>query len=196
MNRALRAAALSALLLSPVALTACSAGQVAQTAEQNRDKTGAQSDLGDLTLRAVQLPYPVGGVYGSGANARLMAAVASTSDTDDALVSVEGEGFDGVEVVDPDATTATTPQPGSLDLTVPADGVLYLGDGAGPQVTLVGLSEEIGAGQFVDVTFTFEQAGEVTVPVPIATPTRDLARGEAFDFHEGEDDESVEGGGS
>jgi len=193
-NRALRAAALSALLLSPVALTACSAGQVAQTAEQNRDKTGAQGDVGGLTLRAVQLPYPVGGVYEAGNNARLMAAVSSTSDTEDTLLSIEGEDFDGVEVLDPGATT--TPQRGSLDLAVPADSTLYLGDGTGPEVTLVGLSDEIGVGQFVDVTFTFEQAGEVTVPVPVATPTRDLARGEAFDFHEGEDDESVEGGGS
>jgi len=192
-NRALRAAAMSALLLSPVALTACSAGQIAQTAEQVRDKTGAQGNVGDLALRAVQLPYPVGGVYEAGNNARLMAAVSSTSPTEDTLVSIEGEDFDGVEVVAPAATTA---QSGSLDLAVPADSTLYLGNGTGPDVTLVGLSDEIGVGQFLEVTFTFEQAGEVTVQVPVATPTRDLARGEAFDFHEDEDEDAVEGGGS
>ena len=40
MNRALRAAAMGMLLCSTVALSACSAGQVNQTASQLRDKTG------------------------------------------------------------------------------------------------------------------------------------------------------------
>ena len=58
MNRALRAATMGVLLLSPVALSACSAGQVTQTATQERDKTGAQAQVGDITLRQVQLAYP------------------------------------------------------------------------------------------------------------------------------------------
>src|SRR5688500_6382196 len=40
-NRALRAATMGVLLLPPVALSACSAGQVTQTATQERDKVGA-----------------------------------------------------------------------------------------------------------------------------------------------------------
>ena len=44
----------------------------------------------------------------------------------------------------------------------------------------------MGVGQYVDVTFTFEQAGEVTVPVPVGVSTRDLPRGEPFDFHQEE----------
>src|SRR3712207_9405987 len=43
-NRALRAATMGVLLLSPVALTACSAGQVPQTATQNRDKVGRSEE--------------------------------------------------------------------------------------------------------------------------------------------------------
>jgi len=192
-NRALRAAAMSALLLSPVALTACSAGQVSQTAEQNRDKTGAQAGTGDLALRALQLPYPTGGVYRAGGDARLLAAVASTSDTDDTLTSIEGDAFDSVEVVDPNATSAATPG-GPLDLTVPAEGTLFIGDGTGPSITLVGLSDDLGVGDYVDVTFTFEQAGEVTVPVPVATSARDLPRGEAYDFEQEQDREQSGGG--
>jgi copper(I)-binding protein len=192
-NRALRAAALGVLLLSPVALSACSAGQVAQTAQQNRDKTGAQMSVGDLALRAVELPYPTGGIYESGGDARLLAAVASTSDTDDTLVSITGDAFDSVEVVDPDATTA--PKPGApLDLTVPANGTLFLGNGTGPSVTLVGLSEDLGVGQYVKVTFGFERAGEVTVPVPVATSGRDLPRGQAYDFEPSQPNEQKGGG--
>jgi copper(I)-binding protein len=193
-NRALRAAAVSALLLSPVALSACSAGQVAQTEEQNRDKTGGQANVGALALRALELPYPTGGIYQSGSDARLLAAIVSTSDTDDTLVSIEGDDFDSVEVVDPNATASAAPGATSLDLTVPADGTLFLGNGTGPAVTLVGLADEVGVGQFVDVTFTFEQAGEVTVPVPVSTSGRDLPRGDAFDFEPGQQREQ-EGGG-
>jgi copper(I)-binding protein len=189
-NRALRAAAMSALLLSPVALTACSAGQVAQTAEQNRDKVGAQVNVGDLFLREVQLPYPVGGVYSSGDNARLLAGIVSTADADDTLTSIEGDDFDSVEVVDPSAAPTDAAAAGtetdtdSLDITVPGAATLFLGNGNGPSITLVGLSHELGVGQYVDVTFTFEQAGQVTVAVPVATAKRDLPRGEEFNFHE------------
>jgi copper(I)-binding protein len=193
-NRALRAAAMSALLLSPVLVTACSAGQVAQTAEQNRDKVGAQVNVGDLALRAVELPYPTGGIYSSGGDARLLAAIASSSDTDDTLVSIESDSFDSVEVVDPSADGEGGGGGDSLDLTVPAESTLYLGNGTGPAVTLVGLAEDLGVGQSIDVTFTFESAGEVTVPVPVGVSVRDLPRGEPFDFHEEEEQEQTGGG--
>jgi copper(I)-binding protein len=182
-NRGMRAAATAALLLSPVALGACSAGQVAQTAEQNRDKVGGMTSVGDLYLRAVELPYPTGGVYEKGGSARLLAAVANTGETDDTLVGIEGDQFDSVEVVDPEAAGEPATNSGSLDLAVPANGILYLGNGTGPSVTLVGLADDVGVGESVDVTFTFEQAGSVTILVPVATSPRDLPRGEPFDFH-------------
>ena len=71
MNRAPRAAVLGVLLLSPVALAACSAGQVSQTATQEQN-LGNSADVGDLALRGLQLPYPTGGVYESGDDARLV----------------------------------------------------------------------------------------------------------------------------
>jgi copper(I)-binding protein len=194
-NRALRAAALGVLLLSPVALSACSAGQVAQTAEQHRDKTGAQMNVGALDLRALQLPYPTGGVYPSGGDARLIAAIANTSAADDTLTSITGDAFKSVEVVNP-ATSAAAGKPtgSSLNITVPAGQTLFIGNGTGPAVTLVGLSDDLGVGQYVDVTFTFQQAGEVTVPVPVATSSRALPRGQAFDFEQQQDREQTGGG--
>lgn len=196
MNRAPRAAAMGVLLLSPVALAACSAGQVSQTATQEQN-LGNSADVGDLSLRGLQLPYPTGGTYASGSDARLIGAVASTAASDDTLLSIEGEAFDSVEVIDPTAeeAAADAPAPTTLDLTVPAGGLLYMSNGRGPAVTLVGLAEEYGAGQYVEVTFTFEEAGEVTVEVPVGIATRDLPRGEPFDFHEEEEAEQ-QGGGS
>jgi copper(I)-binding protein len=202
-NRALRAAATGVLLLSPVALSACSAGQVAQTATQEQN-LGNSADVGALNLRALELPYPTGGTYSTGDDARLLGAVVNTADADDTLVSVASKGFTSVEVVDPSAPTPAAPATGSgsLNLTVPAGGTLFLGNGTGPSLTLVGLTQDLTVGQYIDVTFTFQQAGEVSVPVPVAVAARDLPRGEPFDFHQGEEGDTggksttVEGGGS
>ena len=195
-RRALRAAVTGVLLLSPVALTACSAGQIAQTEEQNRDKTGAMASVGELSLRAVELPYPTGGIYSAGGDARLLAAVVSTADTDDTLESITSDAFTSVEVVDPSATAAAASGAASdsLDLTVPANGTLFIGNGTGPAVTLVGLSDELSVGQYVDITFTFQQAGEVTVPVTVGVSGRDLPRGDAYDFEPGTEREQSGGG--
>jgi copper(I)-binding protein len=181
-NRAPRAAAIGALLLAPVALSACSAGQVTQTSTQEQN-FGGQMDVGPLNLRALELPYPTGGVYPSGSDARLLGAVVSSADVPDTLVGITGPDFTGVEVVDPTAAAAGAAPSAAVSLPVPADGTLFLGDGQGPAVTLVGLADDLSVGQYVDVTFSFTNSGDVTVPVPVGTATRDLPRGEAFDFH-------------
>jgi copper(I)-binding protein len=189
---------MSALLLSPVALTACSAGQVAQTAQQNRDKVGAQVNVGNLYLREVQLPYPVGGVYASGQDARLLAGIVSTSAADDTLTSITGTDFDSVQVVDPTATAAAATGAAAagarLNIAVPAQGTVFLGNGTGPAVTLVGLSRKLTVGDYVKVTFTFEQAGKVTIPVPVAPSAREVPRGNAYDFQQNQNREQKGGG--
>jgi len=183
------------LLLSPLAMGACSAGQVTQTATQEQN-LGNEADVGDLSLRAVELPYPTGGVYPAGADARLLAAVASTSSADDTLVSVKGDDFSSVQVVDPSATAspAAGAGGGAVHLTVPAGETLFIGNGDGPSVTLVGLENPVGVGQYVNVTFTFQQAGDVSLQVPVAVASRDLPRGEPFDYNETPGGEQSGGG--
>jgi copper(I)-binding protein len=181
---------MGALLLTPAALTACSAGQVSQTATQEQN-LGNTADVGPLALRGLQLAYPTGGVYAAGTDARLIGTVASSATVDDTLVGIEGDGFTDVDVVDPAAPAAGAGAPGGqLSVDVPAGGALTMGTGQGPSVTLVGLSEELTVGQYLDVTFTFEEAGAVTVAVPVGVASRDLPRGEAFDFHEEEGGEA------
>jgi copper(I)-binding protein len=242
-NRALRAATMGALLLSPIALTACSAGQVAQTATQNRDKVGPEAAVGDITLRQITLAHPQDGLYEEGENAELQMAIVNTSTEADTLVGIEGEVFDGVLVsgqataspavpgspsAEPVATTApaapttpgtapqttapeATPSPGALptptvpaapstptassevEIPVPAGSTVFLGGASGATVELADLSEELTAGQSIEVTLTFEQAGEVTVQALVATPDRVVPREEPFDFHHEEGEEGSEG---
>lgn len=98
MNRALRAAAIGVLLIAPVTLSACSAGQVNQTSAQNRDKGGATVRVGNITLRGVELAFPRGGSYPPGSDAVLNAAIVNGGAANDTLVSITGDGFTGVDV--------------------------------------------------------------------------------------------------
>ena len=186
MNRALRAATTVALLVSPLALAACSAGQVTQTATQERDKVGAMGQVGELTIRQVQFLPPREGVFESGDDAELQMAVVNTSEEPDTLVEVSGEGFGEVEF--DDGSSGSTSGRG---IEIPGDSTTFVGSD-GPTVTLTDLDDGLTAGQYLRLTFTFENAGEITLPVGVSTPSETLERGEAFDFHP--EEEGGEGG--
>jgi copper(I)-binding protein len=178
-NRALRAATMGVLLLSPAALSACSAGQVTQTATQERDKVGAMGQVGDLTIRAVEFASPGENGYERGDDADLKLAVVNRGPEDDTLVDVSGEGFGDVEF--DDGSTGSAAADG---IEIPAGGSVFVGeDELG--VTLTDLDDALTTGKYLELTFTFENAGEVTLPVTVSTPDESIERGEAFDFHEG-----------
>ncbi|MGY1707210.1 hypothetical protein ACI79C_21830 [Geodermatophilus sp. SYSU D00697] len=219
MNRALRAATMGVLLLSPVALSACSAGQVSQTATQNRDKVGPEAQSGDITLRQVLLGYPTEGRYSAGDDAPLSLAIVNGSNEADTLVGIEGDAFSGVVVSgqttpspavpgSPSAapTTGGTPAAPSdpaaaptsaaptsaapsastrVDIPIPARSTVFVGEDGGLTVDLADLSEELTAGQSIELTLTFQNAGEIPVQASVATPDRALPREEGFDFHDG-----------
>jgi copper(I)-binding protein len=225
-NRALRAAVTGALVLSPVALGACSGGQVTQTGTQDRDKVGPQAQVEDILLRQVLLAYPEGGRYEEGDDAELIISIINTSNADDTLTGIEGEGFDGVLVAGTGPTPSpsspagdqptSTPTPGTtgatpgsspsapaapsatpsasttLSLDLPADTALYVGREDGATITLQDLGEELTPGQTLTVTFSFEQAGEITTQVLVAGPEEAIERPEPFNFEEGTEQENPE----
>jgi copper(I)-binding protein len=189
-NRALRAATAGVLLLSPVALSACSAGQVTQTATQERDKVGAMAQVENITLRAAELENPRGGSYAAGDDAEVTVAIVNSAQEADTLVAVDGEGFGSVEIDGPSTAstvgTANGAAAGSGELEIPAGGTVFV-DGDETSITLTDLDDSLMTGEFVELTFTFENAGEVMLPVTVATPDDVQDRGEAFDFHHEEE---------
>ena len=221
MNRAKRAAVMGALVVAPVALGACSAGQVSQTGTQDRDKVGPQAQVEDILLRQVLLGYPEGGAYEEGDDATLVLTIVNASNETDTLTGIEGEGFSGLRVAAtgptpspsspagdqptatptpgttgatpgavpsvPAAPTSATPTASSrVALEIPADTSLYIGRGGDSTITLLDLEEPLTTGQYLTLTLTFEQAGEVQVQALVAEPDEVVERGEPFDFHEGE----------
>ncbi|MGY1717988.1 MULTISPECIES: hypothetical protein [unclassified Blastococcus] len=203
MNRALRAATMGVLLFSPLALSACSAGQVTQTATQERDKVGAMAQVGDIVLRQVAVTHPEGGRYEAGDDATLRLAIVNTGVEDETLTGVTGEGFGEATISAGEAAATSTVPPntgggvtGSTDaptgddgeLEIPAGTTVFLGEDEGPAITLTDLDEELTTGGLVELTFTFENAGEIPLTVPVATPDEVLERGESFDFHHSEEE--------
>lgn len=203
MNRALRAATVGVLLFSPLALSACSAGQVNQTASQVRDKTGPEAVVGALLLRQVQLAYPTAGSYSPGDDAELHMTIVNTGTDDDALVGITGTSFSQVRVTGSPSGTVTPAAPSgtnsatstssssaattsdvgrALDITVPADSSVFLGQNA-PHVTLVGLGQGLTPAQTVALTFTFQKSGTVTMNVPVAVPASEVPATSSYNFH-------------
>ena len=186
MNRALRAATTGALLLSPLALTACSAGQVTQTATQDRDKTGGMAQVGGITLRQAELLNPRGGSYEQGDDAELQLAIVNIGSEADTLTGIEGDGFG-------EAGIRASGSGSADELEIPADSTVFVGDDGDASITLTELEEGLTTGQYLDLTLTFEQAGEVDLRVTVANPEEALEREEAFDFHHEEGGGGEEG---
>lgn len=207
MNRALRAATMGVLLVSPLALSACSAGQVTQTVEQQRDKVGALAEVGDIALRQIAVVAPEDGEYPAGEDAPLRVAIVNTGNEDDTLTGISGEGFGAVEI---DAAAATpSEQPAGTgggstggttapaddgELVIPARSTVFLGQDGDSAIMLTGLDDALTTGGVLELTFTFENAGEVTTVVPVAAVAEEQERGELFDFHHEEEGET--GGGT
>lgn len=188
MNRALRAATMGVLLLSPVALSACSAGQVTQTATQERDKTGAQAQVGDISIRGAKLASPGVGGYETGDDAELQVALVNGGSAADTLVRVDGDGFTSAEIANTAARiSSSTGSTAAQDrIEIPAGSSVFVGqDNSDYTITLSGLDEGLTTGQYLKVTFTFEKAGEVTLPITVANPDTSESRGKAYDFHKG-----------
>lgn len=194
MNRALRAATMGALLLSPIALSACSAGQVNQTAEQERDRTGGRADAGTITLRAVEIEAPRGPALRPGEDVELSGAVVNNGDEADTLQSISGEGFEDARVLGDASGVSQSSGSGSLGIEIPAGSAVYFGDD-GASVLLEDLAEDLTPGQSLELTMTFEQAGEVTVRALVDLPEERDDR-EEFDFHHEEGDEQEAAAGT
>jgi copper(I)-binding protein len=145
------------------------------------------AEVGRITLRAVEFEYPRGGVYEDGDDAELRMAIINGGQEDDALVDISGEGFGEVEIDDDSAGGSGS----SSEIEIPANEAVYI-DGDNLSVSLTDLDDSLTTGQSLELTFTFENAGEVTVPVTVSTAGEEVAREEGFDFHHEEGSGSEE----
>jgi hypothetical protein len=164
-NRALRATLTGALVISPVALGACSAGQVSQTATQDRDKVGPQAQVEDVLLRQVLLAYPEGGAYEEGDDATLIMTIVNASNADETLTGIEGEGFSGLRIAGTGPTPSPSSPPGAQPTTPPAPGTTGTTGAtpAAPTGTSAAASTELALEIPADTALYIGRGGDATI---------------------------------
>ncbi|MDR7301657.1 hypothetical protein [Haloactinomyces albus] len=181
----LRLAPVAIALGATVALTGCAAGQQAETSEENAAIFGENAEVRNMAVRDATFTFPEGEpVYPAGATAPIdVVLVNEQALRSDRLLSVSSPYADsgrvtGTTVIPggtrlysdgvPPGASPQPPTPPDKAASGPADPE-PVGPVQRPQVNiaLVGLTQAIRPGVTVPVTFTFEQAGSVTVQVPI-----------------------------
>lgn len=114
----------------------------------------------DIKLLAVQIEYPLDGVYEKGEDASLYLGISNTGSEPDVLVDVTGP-FTA-------ARSSGAEDGDALAIEVPANDNVYIGAEAEPALTLVSLDRALRSSESIPVTFTFERAGAVTIDAVVA----------------------------
>jgi len=154
------------LLTAGLALGGCSAGTVTQTDTIVSQAAGAQGTVGPMVLRDISIDPGPAETVPSGAEVPLRGTIVNEGGTPDRLVAVSSPYAVGFRI---EGTTAlpgdnalrivgTDPvplSPPNIDLRLPGSA----------RVVLTGVTQQLRAGPTYAVTFTFERAGAVTIPV-------------------------------
>jgi hypothetical protein len=181
----LAAAAIASGLL--IGTTACGAGQISQTANQAPAINGNEIDAGSMALRNVHIIFPKDGSteeFVDGGPLEMAFLIANMSpDTSDKLESITFADGPGKVTIEGD--TAIGPAQ-ALRAGEPS---LLLETSAEPEgpsetpitVTVTGAQKKLTPGLTIPMVFSFENAGETTIDVPIDAgailPRQDKPRG-------------------
>lgn len=167
-----RVATIAALVAGgALVLSACSAGQISQTAEQVSAVNGNSADQGEISLRNVHIAYPNGEEYTNskgGKAALAFVAINNSPDTADKVTSISTDA--GKVIVTPALPAELKPQ---RELIAEAAGTavteteLSTDESKPLLVEITDLEQNLTPGLTIGVTFAFEENGAVTVQVPV-----------------------------
>jgi len=145
-----RLAAASLIIITAISLSGCAVGFDAATSQQKPSGNGANKTSEALEIRDATLvadPAQPG-------KAVLIVTVYNKGENADALVGLQGEsGFTGTS---------------SGDLTIPAHQVLRVGFNSPNEIVVAGTAKSLAPGQFVNVTFAFQNTYAVTMSLYVA----------------------------
>ncbi len=162
-------------LAAAAALSGCSAGQVSQTSTQQAAVNGTAATEGNITIRNAHLRATLTTDYvRPGSEVELLFVASNESpDTPDKLTSITSD-FGTVSL-----TGDTALPPADVLLVGEPDGQiapLESAETADAAKATVDLSKPITNGLTYEFTFNFQNAGQITLPVPISageSPRRD-----------------------
>lgn len=104
-------------------------------------------------------------------NSAAYAVLLNLTAEDDTLVSAQSDVAEAVELHEMVMGDGDVMQMRPIEggIVVPAGGLAHLMPG-GLHIMLIGLKQELKAGETMDITLTFEKAGEMTLTIPIQEP--------------------------
>jgi hypothetical protein len=149
-----------------VAFCGCGAGQATQTASESAAVTGASADVGGgIALRNVWMPFPPArtGGYPAGSSVPVVATIVNHGSEVDELVGVDSPVAVRVLV---EGATRLPPHRNVVSTDAPAEAASPLV--AGALRIILTTSQVLRTGLDTPVTFRFRNAGQVTLPVPMA----------------------------
>lgn len=176
-----------------LALAGCGAGQITQTDTMLPAVNGALATVGKISVRnaGIANSNSCQQAFAPGSNAQLALTIANDGAQDDELVSVTSANAAGATitgqklvvagsslVVGPadQAESAGTTSASATSSSSPATAATGSKSKIGrASIELTGIKQVIWPGQLTPVTFVFRNAGPVTVQLPIAAPTKELA---------------------
>jgi periplasmic copper chaperone A len=165
----------------------CAAGQVAATSNQKAVEAGTQADAGTVAIRGLLIQPPNGRTpsYNVGAAVPVTAVIVNNGTKADQLTGITSSAFsswgafksigEGDAVAAAAEQTSATPNPGGPSLPTPSTSVSIapgsrvswgVPDATG-ELLLMHLKQRLFPGTTVVLTFTFANAGSVTVRVPV-----------------------------
>jgi len=177
-------------------MTGCSAGQVAQTAQELPAINGAVAHTGKIVINDATLAYPqtTQGVYAKGSDIELALTIVNNAASDDELVDVSSDTASEVLI----EGSTTIPARGELVVGTPGGSAASHDSNSEPQsqdgdassakntsdaaedgttrIALQDTTRPVRSGQMMPVTFTFADAGSVTTQLPVSNPGHDAGR--------------------
>lgn len=163
-------ALIAACCATAAALAGCSAGQITQTDSQVAAVPGAFGDVGNnIALRNVLIHYPPSpdGTYPAGSSVPVLLTIANLGTSADELITVTSPAASqvlvlGTSTIPPGTNVAST----AGSTPAGAQSPLVVGE----LNIVLNTNQPLRAGLNTPVTFVFRDAGQVTVPVPMAPP--------------------------
>ena len=170
-------ALIAACCASAPSLVGCSAGQITQTDSQVAAVDGAYADVGEsIALRDALIPTPPhsDGTYPAGSSVPVLLTIINQGTRADRLIAVTSPAASQVLVLGTTTIapgTNVTSTGGSASAGVQPQSPLVVG-----QLRIVlNTTQPLRAGLNTPITFVFENAGKVTLPVPMAAPVESVS---------------------
>jgi copper(I)-binding protein len=155
-RRALVPTTLALVAAASLALSGCAAGQYSQTAQQVASIDGANGTVGDITVLNARLAPTEREKYPAGSNARVLLWISNDSLTPDTLSAVSTSAAKSVRITG--------------DATVPGQTLADFATDRGTTVTVTGFLQDQYYGVSIPMTFSFANAGTLSLNIPIQLP--------------------------